>query len=276
MRSRQLRWTMTSIAALGLMITASAAPAPADTSAPSSMAALGDSLSRGFNACGWMFDCTDRSWSTGDSEAINSHYSQILEVNPKIAGNNFNNARTGADSYALVSQATAAVEQGVDYVTILIGANDVCSISEEYNTATADFRANVDTALARLKAGLPEASVFVASVPDVVRVWEIAGHSSDAQAVWKVAAACPTVLGESGSVAADDQRRDRMRQRIDEYNAELAAACEAYGPLCVYDGGATNSYAFTMDQMSTWDYFHLNREGQNDLAEVTYAAGFGW
>ena len=36
------------------------------------------------------------------------------------------------------------------------------------------------------------------------------------------------------------------------------------------------SYQFTLSQLSTWDYFHPNVNGQAALASVSYAAGFNW
>jgi hypothetical protein len=31
-----------------------------------------------------------------------------------------------------------------------------------------------------------------------------------------------------------------------------------------------------LSQVSSWDYFHPNTSGQQVLASVSYAAGFGW
>src|SRR5438552_2737741 len=90
---------------------------------PSSMDGLGDSITRGFNACGWFFDCTTRSWSTGTYGPVNSHYLRILAKNKAIQGKNFNDAQTGATMANLNTQAQSAVKRGVEYVTILMGAN---------------------------------------------------------------------------------------------------------------------------------------------------------
>ena len=57
----------------------------------------------------------------------------------------------------LPGQATSAVCRAPQYVTILIGANDACTGTEAAMTAVGDFRAQLDAALATLKAGLPNA-----------------------------------------------------------------------------------------------------------------------
>src|SRR5688500_14883985 len=119
--------------AAALAVSAPAAAPPV----PSSMSSLGDSITRGFNACGWYVDCTSRSWSTGGS--VNSHYTRIRALQPAITGRNFNDARTGARMADLNGQAQTAVARGVQYVTILVGANDACRSTEGSMTPVTPF-----------------------------------------------------------------------------------------------------------------------------------------
>src|SRR5215212_8322360 len=159
---------------------AEAADAP-----PSSMSALGDSITRGFNTCGFFFDCTNRSWSTGTYSTIKSHYQRILAINPSISGKNYNDAKTGAKMADLAGQASTAVSRKVQYVTILIGANDACTSSESMMTQVPTFRSQLDQALATLKNGLPlNAKVFISSIPDAYRLWDIGKNSSSARSAW--------------------------------------------------------------------------------------------
>ena len=111
----------------GGAIRAQLAPSP-NGSPPSSMAALGDSLTVGWNACGAFGVCPAGSWSTGTT--LNSHYERILAVNPAINGHAFNDAVPGAPMSSLQGQANTAVSQGAQYVTMLMGANDICQSSE--------------------------------------------------------------------------------------------------------------------------------------------------
>ncbi|WP_446219800.1 SGNH/GDSL hydrolase family protein [Micromonospora sp. IBHARD004] len=272
------RRVLATLASLTALVLLAASPAAAATTPPpNSMASLGDSITRGFNACGWYVDCTSRSFSTGDYSTVNSHYLRIRAVNANIQGRNHNDARSGAKSADMYGQAGTAVSQGVEYVTMLIGANDACTSSESTMTSVATFRANVDSALNRLKAGLPNARVAVISVPDIHRLWYIGKSNFSALSAWSTFGICQSMLANATSTAqADVDRRARVRQRVIDYNSQLAQACTAYGANCDFDGNAVFNYPFVLSQVSGWDYFHPNTSGQAVLASVSYANGFGW
>ncbi|RKR91633.1 lysophospholipase L1-like esterase [Micromonospora pisi] len=275
------RHTLSLFAAVSVLIgsiVVGAVPAAADPGPPpSSMSSLGDSITRGFNACGWYVDCTSRSFSTGDNASVNAHYLRIRAANPAINGRNYNDSQTGADSADLPGQASSAVSRGVQYVTVLIGANDACTGSESSMTTVGTFRANIDTALNHLRTGLPGARVFVISVPDIQRLWSVGRGSGSARTAWSLFGICQSMLANPTSNAqADVDRRNRVRQRVVDYNTQLAQACAAYGANCKFDNNAVFNYPFALNQLSGWDYFHPNATGQQVLANVTYAAGFGW
>lgn len=260
-------------------LTAGGAPAASagGQKPPESIAALGDSITRGFNACGWYVECTSRSWSTGGSSSVQSHYLRILNIDPAISGRAYNDARSGAQADDLARQAELAVGQQVAYVTILIGANDACTSSESTMTPVETFRAEVDVALATLRGGLPRAKVFVASIPDVYRLWEIGRNDAWIRLVWTQFGICQSLLASADSTnPADEARRQRVRQRVIDYNAQLGAACADYGPHCDFDDNAVFNYRFTLAEVSPWDYFHPDTDGQRILAQKTYEAGFGW
>lgn len=261
------------VASLMLGIPASADPGPI----PNSMASMGDSITRAFNTNGWYSDYVQRSFSTGTDSGVNSHYRRILAKNPAISGRNYNEGESGAKADDMPGQATAVVGRGVDYVTILIGANDACTSSESSMTSVATFRSHIDTALATLKAGLPNARVAVISIPDIKRLWSVGKGSSSARFFWSLGSICQSMLANPTSTAqADEDRRNRVRQRVVDFNTQLAQACAAYGPNCDFDDNAVFNYPFVLSQVSTWDYFHPNTAGQTVLANASYAAGFNW
>ena len=260
-------------AALALLLLVVAAPATAAPPVPRVMASIGDSITRGFNACGWYVDCPSRSWSTGTSTSVNSHFQRLAAKGTQVADND---AKTGAKMSAFAGQAATAVSQGADYVTVLLGANDACTSSESTMTPVSTFDAQVQQGLAVL-AGRPSAYVFIASVPDVKRLWQVGKDSSSARSAWSLFGICQSMLANPRSTTATDTaRRDRVEQRIRDYNTVLAQDCAAYGDHCRYDGGAVFGYPFTLSQLSTWDYFHPNTSGQAALAQVTWAQSFGW
>lgn len=274
---RRLLTALPIAAILALVAGVLAAPtASAYTGPPNSMASMGDSITRAFNSCGWYVDCTSRSFSTGDDTYVNSHRLRIRAINPSFSAA-FNDAVSGARATHMAGQASAAVSQGVQYVTIEIGANDACTSSEGAMTAVATYRSQIDAALNTLRSGLPDAKVFIASIPDIKRLWFIGKDNGNARFFWSLGGICQSMLANPTSTAqADVDRRNRVQQRVIDFNTQLAQACAAYGANCKFDNNAVFSYPFVLSQVSGWDYFHPNREGQRVLAQVSYAATFTW
>jgi lysophospholipase L1-like esterase len=243
---------------------------------PNSMASIGDSITRAFNVCGYYVDCPSRSWSTGSSTELNSHYRRILAKNPAINGRNYNCAQTGADSADLSTQVSCVVGVGAQYVTIMMGANDACASSEAAMTPVTTYRQRVDAALAQLRAGLPSSAVFIASIPDVYRLWYVLRFNGYAQAAWDAADICQSLLYKAYSFSSEDEaRRRRVEQRVRDYNTQLAQACAAI-TLCRFDNNVVFNYPFQSGHVSTWDYFHPDIDGQRVLADQTYPVGWNW
>ena len=274
------RWQAAVLAVLGVLAlgcegTGQAEPAPSGSPVkglPSSMAALGDSITVGFGSCFTLVACRRRSWSTGADSVVDSHYRRILRGNPKIKGHADNFAEAGARAADLDRQARSAVAAKAQYVTVLIGGNDACANV----TAPGEFRDRVDAALRTLKKGLPKTRVLVVSIPDLYRLWQVGHEDPGAVRAWN-RGVCPALLARPTSTApADEKRRHAVAARIDGYNRELAAACKAYGKKCRWDGGKVHAVRFSLDLVNHLDYFHPSSEGQATLAEVSYPGRFTW
>jgi lysophospholipase L1-like esterase len=281
------RWHLAVLVVLGLFALAceagadSATPPPTGSAGakgfPSSIAALGDSITVGFGSCGTYVVCGRNSWVTGTASGVDSHYRRIRAKNAKIDGNVHNFAKPGAEADSLAGQAARAVEAKAQYVTVLIGANDACAGRTADMTSVATFRKEIDAGLARLRKGLPKSRVLVASIPDLYRLWEL-GHE-DAQAVrtWNRLGICPTMLANPASdTDADNTRRRAVRDRIDAYNEQLRKACRSYGKKCRWDEGRVHAVRFGLNLVNHVDYFHPNMEGQHELSEVTWPRRFTW
>lgn len=238
---------------------------------PSTMVALGDSLTAAYGSCLAPTPCPRNSWSTGDGTQVWSHYRRLLEVNPAIEDGQRNLAEPGATAADLSGQARAAAKTPAEYVTVQIGANDAC---EGEMTPVATFREHVDEALRTLGDAMPDARVLVVSIPNIYRVWEVGQDNSFAVRVWR-SGVCPNLLTNPTSNAkADADRRRAFRDRVTAYNRELRAACSAYGPRCRYADVA--DFAFDLTMLSALDFFHPNAAGQEALAELTYPGTFDW
>jgi hypothetical protein len=264
------------VAALVCVLAAPAAIAdPALTGYPSSIASTGDSITRAFNTCSFPFiDCPANSWSTGTSSTVNSHYRRILAANPAVYGHNYNDAKTGAKMVGLQTQVQSAVSQHAEYVTVLMGANDVCTSSESTMTPVDTLRSQLQSALTTLTSGLPNARVYVASIPDVYHLWQILHTNLAAVLTWTFGGICQSLLANPTSTSsADTARRLRVRQRSVDDNAAIAGVCARF-IHCRFDGVAAFALQFTTSDVSTRDYFHPTVSGQAKAASVTWAAGF--
>ncbi len=141
-------------------------------------------------------------------------------------------------------------------------------------TPVAEFRSQFEAALADLAAGSSQAYVYVVSIPDVYRLWLIFHSDPEARLAWRLTGFCKSMLANPASTApADEARRQRVRQRIVDYNTVLADGCAVY-LRCRFDGNAVFNYPFQPKDVSKVDYFHPSREGQRVLATVTWAAGY--
>jgi lysophospholipase L1-like esterase len=254
---------------VGLLAPASAAAAPA---LPNSMAALGDSITRAYDVCCSYSDHPGQSWSTGGSwyDGISSHYERIRRRNSAIAGHAHNDAVTGAKMSAANGQASAAAAQHVAYVTILLGANDLCTSSPSTMTSTDNFKGQFSQAMATLKQQLPHARIFVSSIPDIYQFWKVLHTNRVARTVWATANICPSMLGATKTEA----QRQQVVARELAFNQILADTCHEYGANCRWDGGATYNYKFSASQVSVLDFFHPDLDGQAALARVTWAASW--
>lgn len=235
---------------------------------PSSVAAIGDSITRATNAFGWYGDHPSLSWSTGFNpvDGFDTHYERLLARHPSIWGDELNVARAGAKMADAPAQAAKVVVGGADYVTFLMGANDLCASTVQAMTPVPQFANAFDRALARLGEGLPQAHVLVASIPNLERLAAVYGDDPLARVVWREARLCPTVLDP----AITPLERLEVALREQSYNLVLESVCARY-PTCRFDGFAVSRYAFGRDEVSRLDYFHPSLQGQEALAALTWS-----
>lgn len=240
---------------------------------PNSMASTGDSITRAFNTGSWPFtDAPANSWSTGASTTVNSLYRRFLVVNPNISGRNYNHARSGAKMIDLAAQVQAVNTRQVEYVTILMGANDACTSSESTMTSVTTFRSQFQTAMATLTTGSPNARIYVLSIPNIYNLWSVLRFNFSALLVWDSFDICQSMLANPLSTSSGDvARRQRVLQRVIDFNTQLQQVCAQY-PQCRFDNNAVFNFKFTSSDVSTRDYFHPSLSGQTRLAAVAWSA----
>ena len=174
----------------------------------------------------------------------------------------------------LDAQLAGVNARGVDYVTVLMGGNDVCASSETAMTSVAAFRSQFDTAMRTITTGSPAARIYIVSIPDVFNLWTILKDNGSARFTWGLFGICQSMLANPLSTAQIDiDRRARVRQRNIDFNAQLAQVCALY-TRCRFDTNAVFNTGFTTTDISPRDYFHPSIAGQTKLASVSWSAGY--
>ncbi|MPY62389.1 SGNH/GDSL hydrolase family protein [Streptomyces spongiae] len=243
-------------------------PTPSWDRTPRSIAAVGDSITRGFDACSVLSDCPEVSWATGTDSSVKSLAVRLLGASG-AAERSWNYAVSGARMADLPGQMTEAVAKRPELVTVMAGANDACRATTDAMTSVADFRASFEDAMRTLRKTSAKAQVYVTSVPDLKRLWSQGRTNPLGKQVWKLGI-CPSMLGDPDALdAAATKRRDMVQDRVEAYNEVLKDVC-AKDRYCRFDGGAVFEYRFGTRQLSKWDWFHPSRNGQARLAELAY------
>ncbi|WP_343897346.1 GDSL-type esterase/lipase family protein, partial [Microbacterium thalassium] len=243
-------------------------PPPPPAPSVSVMAAVGDSITVAYDAAGYG-SYPQYSWATGSSTTVDSHLLRLQDtLQSSVTATNL--AVVGASSADLASQITSAVSARADYLTIEIGANDACTSTVAEMTSVADYDQRIRAALQTFHTARPDAEIFVASIPNLYQMWNVSKGKFAARFTWSIAGICQSMLANPTSTSqADEDRRLSVQQRVDDYNAALAAACTAT-VNCTFDGYEVADYVFSSKDVSTSDYFHPSVEGQRVLAEITW------
>jgi len=260
---------------MAIPVTAAASPV---TEQPKDlhMAALGDSITRAFNA-NTPIDHPQNSWSTGNTDAgrfrrgnVRSHaeYLSILTGRTVIV---HNVARTGAETTDLQRQVSELSGIDIEYATILIGANDLCINGKGALGQSPDmsrYAERVELAVETLIDRNPNIKILLVSIPDMLRLQSI-GHETSCQSRWSTFAICQNLLHENISPADLDTFGAQWRTA----NDDLRLIAERHGQNVLYSS-VLSEYPFERKHVSNLDCFHPNIAGQNLLSQETWATGW--
>jgi hypothetical protein len=238
---------------------------------PNSMAATGDSITRAFNTCSFPFtDCPQNSWATGTERAVDSFYLRILERNPGIREHLHNDAVSGAKMGELTSQVNNAVSQRVEYVTVELGANDVCTSEEGTMTTVASYRSSLEGGLRTLTERLPGVKISVGSIPNIYWLWSLLHTNRSATETWRSLSICQSMLRNATSLTREDEeRRLRVQRREVEFNTVLREVCATFAN-CEFDANTGYEFRFEVNEVNTRDFFHPSVRGQATIAAIEW------
>jgi hypothetical protein len=179
-----------------------------------------------------------------------------------------NRAVTGAKVFSLPKEAEEAVGDKAEFVTIMIGANDACANPP---TSQASFRSAFQESINALRGWLPNARIYVASIPNLQYLWGLFHNNPTATSTWeKYNFECPGIMTEPTSEnAAAKARRAATGLAEQGYNATLKTLCAA-AAKCQYDNGLVFATKFAESEVSTVDFYHPSVSGQTSLAAAAW------
>lgn len=249
-------------------LVAAAMPLSATPSAtngfPTTIAAIGDSITAA--ACTDL-TCADRpanSWATGTNISVQSQLVRIRKVvdhRHEVAAENLATSAnvTMAD---FATQAADAVAVHATFVTVELGENDLCE-----HTPLERFDREVGAGLQVLTGRESGVKVLVLSIEDLVRHWRVLRDASSSAAAFKAGAEIDCGLGYTAAPTLLAQ----VRKRTGALNRILARECGRYSG-CRYDGGIYFRLPLTARDFSPADYQHLSIAGQRALSAAEWRA----
>jgi len=223
---------------------------------------LGDSISVAANSSN-PGNNSQYSWAGGmDSrQRVVSHALRIkaLISRPLTV---VNQAVSGSETKHLASQVEKLLPKKPDYVTLLIGANDLCRASDPWTPS--ESVAHVRSAIDKLIGANVGVKIFLAAVPNMLHLREI-GAQNGCQGIWNLTNLCSPLLS-SRRTEAD---RIEFARKLDSLNLEMEAMASSYPDNVRFDS-TTAVYEFSWANISKLDCFHPSIDGQNKLAEMTF------
>lgn len=284
---------------LALVIALAAAPASAKDPRrePKRLVSLGDSITDAVHAeviLPWEVVTPNEwaSWVNGEHGKwekrfeltdVYSHHQRLVELYGKKKSKNKSAAFAGADSEDLADQAAKAVKKRADYVTVLIGHNDVCDDDFAGIPSDAEFETNLRAAFELMRTGLPPgATVYTVGMIDIYRLWQIgdmltAFEVLDCQAIWENELFDFTPCGTMFGPDLTEEERQYTRSRIVAFNQILSDLSAEYDAADEHHwwhySNAAFELVFEVEDVSEIDCFHPSAEGQRKLSEATWLDG---
>ena len=228
---------------------------------------MGDSITAGFNTR-WPGDINNSryNWSTGNSKHVQSHLHKLKEI-ISLKVKPINVAKSRATSYQLKQQLTNIKSPTIDYLTLLIGANDVCDWQEDYAENQQKFRYNVHDIIEKAIEINADVRIILPAIPNMYRLYKQGKDKCGVR--WDYFKACPSLLSSKRT----DAERLAFLERLISANETLKGLAAHFAENVKYIG-KVYEYEFTLDHISRIDCFHPSIKGQNELARITWENGW--
>lgn len=240
-------------------------------------ASLGDSFTRGAaiggkSSTGSPINNSSANWSTGTDARVPSNLQQLAALKGvTVTGYNYSVGGTKAGD---IPRQAGLVGANVDYTTILSGGNDVCGATSLTSLPTvAGYKANIEQGISILLQKNPDMVIGLGSVPSLKSLYAAGKTDSTATLYHQSNRICPIALGtfSSETSAQAEARRNTVDARVQDFNNVLKQIADS-NPNVFFDNNAIYNTEYTIDDLSTADYFHPSYSGQTKAALSTFAA----
>lgn len=230
------------------------------------------------------------SWSTGINNGgrVLSHAGRLAALKGKHAHFPvFNAALSGDAAQDVIDEqlprlrnwSLATVKKDYpDYVTLLIGANDVCADDVEGMTSVSEFYSRLDLILYELSSKSPKTKILLSKLPNIELLRSKAaratlmgwGEFKRCEDLWKFASLCPTL-----TTIDDPEQRLEVARRIDDFNLVMSDLTQRLSGFDVPVKVVSKTYReeFSANDLSM-DCFHPNAVGQDKLSRATWEESF--
>ena len=230
---------------------------------PAVLGAIGDSISVACNAVN-LGDNLTYSWSTGTDAKVNSHLKRLGSMlQNDIQGVNF--AVTGAKLADLGPQVESIIAHKPNFLTIEIGANDLCSWTTDDPAKIIQFGGDLRGQIAKVVESNPDIRILLASIPDIYGLWEVGSRRRECQFRWDFFGICAPMLSSRVTAGERSAFVDRWRA----VNATLLSVAQLYPKNVVFNGSVAAA-RIAQEHISSLDCFHPSAAGQDFLAEKAW------
>lgn len=225
------------------------------------------------------------SWTTGiGSKKVLSHAARLKKLNPNIAVTNFAEPSARVDRVLKVQvpqlKAWSLATYGQafpDYLTLMVGANDVCADDLSQSTSTQTFIRTYKNILVEILNSSKNTKVLVSALPPLsdlqyskdAGLFAFPGVNNCAN-FWKVAPLCKSITH------GDEANFKKVEQKVNSINYELkkmiTSLRSTYGDRTRF-ATALAKRSIKKEDLSI-DCFHPNAQAQADIASITWPSSW--
>lgn len=225
------------------------------------------------------------SWTTGlGSKKVLSHAGRLKRLNPAIQVTNFAEPSARVERVRTVqlpqlkAWSLETYKQAYpDYLTVMVGANDLCADNLELATPIKNFLKSYQSILTEVLSSSPRSKVLVSALPPLSQLTN-SGEAglfafpgvNNCRNFWKVAPLCKSITHGS----ADNTKK--VAQKVAAINIGLkgiaAKLRKQYGDRVRFAEGL--AFRDIKKEDLSIDCFHPNANAQADIANVTWPASW--